>query len=67
MTEAELKIIGDAVGGTFFRTEPNDGIQPILVFSSHDFPAHRITVRMADAEKFIREVVAGIVANASAD
>ena len=61
-TEGDLTILGRCVDGTFFRFEPE-----VLVFSSHTFPAHRITVDEKKARDFLADRMQAIIDMAQRD
>ena len=48
-TEEELKIIGDVADGTFHAYGAGD----TLIFGSHTFPVHRITVDAKKARAYV--------------
>lgn len=47
-TSHELKLIGSVVGGTFMFEEGDK-----LIYGSHTFPVHRITVPRSNASNFL--------------
>ena len=54
LPEADLKIIGIIVEGTFHHYEDYG---KKLIFGSHSWPSHRITVDRDKAEKYIEDYV----------
>jgi hypothetical protein len=49
-TPEELKLIGRLIEGSFYMYD-----NEMIIYSSHTFPAHRITVNKAKAKEYLEE------------
>ena len=67
MTPSEIDFIGRLVGGTFYREEEDPELGRLLIYGSHSFPSHRITVDPEKAESFLKRVAMEVSNNARAD
>jgi hypothetical protein len=59
MTENDIKVIESVVKGTFHKEEGE-----LLIFSSHTFPSHRITVIKEEADKYLTNRAKDMIINA---